>query len=46
MANKRSVVPLNTASEAFELFHRLLVPFIVDARGEKVYFDIGDYVQR
>ena len=44
MVNKRSVVPLNTASEAFELFNRLLVPFVTDARGEKVYFDIGDYV--
>ena len=44
MVNKRSVVPLNTASEAFELFNRLLVPFVIDARGEKVYFDIGDYV--
>jgi hypothetical protein len=44
MVNKRSVVSLNRASEAFELFNRLLVPFVIDARGEKVYFDIGDYV--
>ena len=44
MANRRSIVPLNTASEAFDLFNRLLVPFVIDARGEKVYFDIGDYV--
>jgi hypothetical protein len=44
MVNRRSVVPLNAASEAFDLFNRLLVPFVIDARGEKVYFDIGDYV--
>lgn len=44
MVNKRSVVPLNRTSEAFELFNRLLVPFIIDARDEKVHFDIGDYV--
>ena len=44
MVNKRSVVSLNRASEAFELFNRLLVPFVIDARGEKVYFNIGDYV--
>jgi hypothetical protein len=44
MANKRSIVSLNTASEAFDLFNHLLVPFVIDARGERVYFDIGDYV--
>ena len=35
MVNKRSVVPLNTTSEAFELFNRLLIPFVIDARGER-----------
>ncbi|MFQ6058981.1 MAG: hypothetical protein ACE5MB_08920 [Anaerolineae bacterium] len=44
MAKQRSIAPLNRASEAFDLFKALLVPFIVDVRGEKVYFDIGDYV--
>jgi hypothetical protein len=43
MVSKHNVVPLNAASEAFELFNRLLVPFVIDARDEKVYFDIGDY---
>jgi len=44
MIHKRSIVPRNTTTEAFELFNHLLVPFVSDARGEKVYFDIGDYV--
>jgi len=44
MNAQRSIVPLNTVAEAFELFNRLLIPFVVDVRGERVYFDIGDYV--
>lgn len=35
VTNKRRIVPLNAASEAFDLFNRLLVPFAIDARGEK-----------
>lgn len=37
------IVGLNAASEAFGLFNRLLVPYVVDVRGERVYFDLGDY---
>jgi len=44
MTEEPRVVPLNSISEAAALFNQLLVPFVVDVRGEKVYFDIGDYV--
>lgn len=40
----KSIVPLNEASEAFNLFSQSLMPFVVDVRLEIVRFDIGDYV--
>ncbi len=43
MAIHSIVVPLNTVSEAFMLFNQLLIPFVVDVRGERVHFDVGDY---
>ncbi len=42
--SQRRIVPLNSIDEALALFNQLLVPFIIDVRGEQVYFDIGDYV--
>jgi hypothetical protein len=41
---RRSVVPLNSVNEAFELFNELLVPSVTDVRGEIVFVDVGDYV--
>ncbi|GEM_PF-1454805 len=38
------VVPLNHPAEAMGLFQQLLVPFIVEVRGERVYCDMGDYM--
>ena len=40
----KSIVPLNEASEAFNIFSQSLMPFVVDVRLEIVRFDIGDYV--
>jgi hypothetical protein len=40
----KRIVPLNDIEEAFELFMALLVPSVIDVRGEEVSFDIGDYV--
>jgi len=40
----KRVVSLNDIEEAFELFMALLVPSVIDVRGEEVGFDIGDYV--
>lgn len=41
---RQRVVPLNSVEEAFALFNQLLVPSVTDVRGERVYFDVGDYV--
>lgn len=40
----KSIIPLNEASEAFNIFSQSLMPFVVDVRLEIVRFDIGDYV--
>jgi hypothetical protein len=40
----KSIVPLNDLNEAFDLFNQLLVPAVIDVKGEEVRFDIGDYV--
>lgn len=40
----KPIVSLNTSDEAFDLFQQLLVPVVVDVRGEIVRVDIGDYV--
>lgn len=45
MAGKRkSVVPQNDPDDSFKLFGEQLVPAIVDARGEEVSVDFGDYL--
>ena len=41
---QRRIVPLNRTEEALALFSQLLVPFVVDVRGEHISFDLGDYV--
>ena len=42
--SQKSTVPLNDPRGSFDLFNEKLVPTIVDARGEKVEFDLGDYL--
>lgn len=42
--SQKSAVPLNDPRGSFDLFNEKLVPTIVDARGEKVEFDLGDYL--
>ncbi|MBI4532022.1 MAG: hypothetical protein HY709_10950, partial [Candidatus Latescibacteria bacterium] len=41
---QQRIVPLNHIEEAVILFTRLLVPVVIDVRGEPVFFDMGDYV--
>ena len=40
----RSNMSLNDPQGSFDLFKEKLVPAIVDARGEKVEVDLGDYL--
>jgi hypothetical protein len=40
----RSDAPLNDPRGSFDLFKERLVPAIVDARGEQVEVDLGDYL--
>lgn len=42
--SRKSTVPLNDPRGSFDLFNEKLVPAIVDARGEKVEVDLGDYL--
>lgn len=42
--SRKTIVPLNDPRDSFELFREKLVPVIVDARGEKVEIDLGDYL--
>jgi len=39
-----SIVLYNESDEAFEIFRKELIPYIIDVRGEKVKLDAGDYV--
>ena len=40
----KRIVPLNSIEDAFDLFMALLIPSVIDVRGEEVSFDVGDYV--
>ena len=44
MPKHRRIVSLNRVDESLALFNQMLVPFVIDVRGEEVYFDLGDYV--
>lgn len=44
MSKKRNIVPYNESSEAFEIFRRELIPYIIDVRRERVKIEAGDYV--
>ena len=44
MSKHRRIVSLNRVDESLALFNQMLIPFVIDVRGEEVYFDLGDYV--
>jgi len=44
MSKRRRIVSLNRVDESLALFNQMLIPFVIDVRGEGVYFDLGDYV--
>lgn len=43
MSKKLSIIPYNESDEAFGIFRKELIPWIIDVRGERVKVDAGDY---
>jgi hypothetical protein len=43
MAKLKSIVALNGADDALEIFRQKLLPFVLDVRNKRIDVDLGDY---